>query len=65
MKFEDTIKRIEEISELLENDELSLDDMIKYYEEGTKLTKEAKQYLEQTELKIKQISNSKITDFSE
>jgi exodeoxyribonuclease VII small subunit len=65
MKFEDKIKRIEEISDLLENEEIELNEMIKLYEEGIKLTNEAKQYLENTELKIKKISGSSIEDFNE
>lgn len=65
MKFEDKIKRIEDISDLLENEEIELNEMIKLYEEGIKLTNEAKQYLENTELKIKKISGSSIEDFNE
>lgn len=65
MKFEDKIKRIEDISDLLENEEIELNEMIKLYEEGIKLTNEAKQYLENTELKIKKISGSSIEDFYE
>lgn len=65
MKFEDKIKRIEEISEQLENENLTLDEMLKYYEEGIKLTKDAKKYLESAELKIKKISGSKIEDYDD
>lgn len=65
MKFEDKIKRIEEISDMLENEEIELNEMIKLYEEGIKLTNDAKKYLEDTELKIKKISGSSIEDFNE
>lgn len=65
MKFEDKIKRIEEIFDMLENEEIELNEMIKLYEEGIKLTNDAKKYLEDTELKIKKISGSSIEDFNE
>ncbi len=65
MKFEEKIQRIEEISDLLENDELTLDEMLKHYEEGIKLTKEAKLYLEKAELKLKKITETGISDFEE
>lgn len=65
MNFEEKIQKIEEISDQLESDNLTLDQMLNYYEEGMKLTKEAKIYLEKAELKIKKISNSVISDFEE
>ena len=37
--FEDNLKQLEEISELLENDETGLDESIKLYEKGIKLSK--------------------------
>ena len=37
--FESDLKRLEEISNLLENNEIGLDDAIALYEEGIKLSK--------------------------
>ena len=51
-KFEDLLKRLQEISELLESEEVGLEDSIKLYEEGVKLSKLCHQKLEEAELKI-------------
>ena len=65
MNFEEKIQKIEEISDQLESDNLTLDQMLNYYEEGIKLTKEAKLYLEKAELKLKKITETGISDFEE
>ena len=56
LKFEDALKRLEEISELLESDETSLDEMITFYEEGTKLAKYCYEEIKNAELKIEKLS---------
>ncbi len=56
LKFEDALKRLEEISELLESDETSLDEMISLYEEGTKLAKYCYDEIKNAELKIEKLS---------
>ena len=56
LKFEDALKRLEEISELLESDETSLDEMIALYEEGTKLAKYCYDEIKNAELKIEKLS---------
>ncbi|MGN0469740.1 MAG: exodeoxyribonuclease VII small subunit, partial [Acutalibacteraceae bacterium] len=48
--------RLEEIVGLLENGELSLEDSMKFYEEGTKLSGECYEVLQKAEQKITQIS---------
>lgn len=53
--FETSLKRLEEISKLLENSELSLDESIKLFSEGTELVKLCKNYLNKAELKITEL----------
>lgn len=59
--FEVSLKRLQEISELLENDDVSLEDSIKLYEEGIKLSKECFNSLEKAELKVEEL-NSELED---
>jgi exodeoxyribonuclease VII small subunit len=55
--FEESLNRLKEISELLENDEVSLEESIKLYEEGIKLTKYCNELLENAELKVQELNN--------
>lgn len=50
--FEDNIKRIEEIIRKIEGSQISLDDSVKYFEEGMKLIKECEIKLESTKQKV-------------
>ena len=50
--FEASIKRLEEIVRLLESGDISLDDSIKLFEEGTELTAFCSQALQTAEQKI-------------
>ena len=52
INFEDTMKELEGIVQVLEKGELNLDDSIKEFEKGMKLSKEASKYLEEAEKKI-------------
>ncbi|MBM4158751.1 MAG: exodeoxyribonuclease VII small subunit [Ignavibacteria bacterium] len=56
--FEYNYKRLEEIMEKLESniEEYSLDDIMKYYQEGLKLIKICRKKLEDAELKIEKIN---------
>ncbi len=54
--FEQKIKRIEEILEILDSSELPLEELMKLYEDGIKLTAECKEFLSNAELKIIDIS---------
>ena len=51
-KFEDLLRRLQEISEQLESEEVGLEDSIALYEEGVKLSKLCHKKLEEAELKI-------------
>jgi exodeoxyribonuclease VII small subunit len=57
MKFEDALRRLEEISKALESDETTLDEMISLYEEGMKLAEFCYEELKQAELKIEKLSD--------
>lgn len=64
-KFEDKIKELEEIIEVLENGDISLDDSIKKYTEAMKLVKECDSELKNIETKVNKIvnENGKLEDF--
>ena len=50
--FEKSIKELEKIADSLENDQISLDESIKLFEKGVKLSKDCSQYLENAKQKI-------------
>ena len=52
INFEETMKKLEEITTELEKGDLNLDDSIKKFEEGIKLSKDCNDYLEEAEKKI-------------
>ncbi|GMU94763.1 exodeoxyribonuclease VII small subunit [Ignavibacterium sp.] len=64
--FEEKLKRLEEISELLESGNVQLEESIQLFEEGIKLSKECLSILENAELKItklkKEVSKNSIDE---
>lgn len=56
--FQNSFKRLEDILSKLENevDDSSLEEIIKYYQEGLKLLKDCRDKLNEAELKIEKIS---------
>ncbi|MGI5895776.1 MAG: exodeoxyribonuclease VII small subunit [Oscillospiraceae bacterium] len=56
MSIEAALERLQKITELLEQGELSLDESLKLYEEGVGLTKTCKKMLDEAELKITVLS---------
>lgn len=52
VKFEDQLNRLQEISNALEKGDLSLDEMLKIFEEGIKTYRTCNALLEETEAKI-------------
>lgn len=56
MKFEEKLKRIEEIVEVLDSGDSELEEMLKLYEEGMKLASESRAFLDKAEQKIIDIS---------
>lgn len=61
--FEDSLRRLKEISEKLEGSEVGLDESIKFYEEGVKLAKACYTTLSEAELKIKELKSELESDF--
>lgn len=52
MKFEESIKRLDEIIEKLENNETSLEEAIEIYREGAAILGNCRKQLEQAELLV-------------
>lgn len=52
MNYEESINRLQEIVELLSNEKLPLEESLKLYEEGIKLTNECYKTLKEAEQKI-------------
>ncbi len=63
--FEQTLKRLEEITNLLEKNEIPLDQSIELFEEGMKLKEQCEQYIQRAEKKILKIMNQEIKEISE
>jgi exodeoxyribonuclease VII small subunit len=61
--YENKIKRISTIVEILESSEIPLEENIELVKEGAKLTKECKKYLDEAELTINKILNGKEEEF--
>lgn len=62
--FEDKLLRLEEVSSLLEREDLGLEKSIELFEEGVKLSKECLISLQNAELKITELKKQ-ISDFKE
>ena len=61
--FEKSIKRLEEIATELESDNLSLDESVKKFEEGMKISKQCKEILDKAEKKITILVGDEEKDF--
>ena len=61
--FEKDLSRLEEISELLENNDIGLEDSISLYEEGIKISKSCLTTLKNAELKVIKLKNE-LTDLT-
>jgi len=55
--FEQDLSRLEEISQILEEDGVELEDAILLFEEGVKLSKSCLKTLKQAELKITELKS--------
>lgn len=55
MSFEKKLTRLEEIVQKMENGELSLDDSLKLFEEGVKLSRDCNKELGEAEQKVKKL----------
>ncbi len=54
--FEKSIKRLEEIIQMLESNEIPLEEIIEYYKEGVEISKYCKNILSETEKDMKIIT---------
>ncbi len=61
--FEQSLSRLEEISSLLESDEIGLEEALKLYEEGINLSRGCLTSLKNAELKITELKK-KVEDIS-
>ncbi len=59
MSYEKAVARLEEIVDRLENGSLSLEEMMKLYEEGTDLAAKCSKSLDAAQLKISELSAGK------
>ena len=59
LNFEDSLKRLEEIAELLENENTPLEESISLFEEGITLKELCEEKLKNAKLKIEKIVKSK------
>ena len=59
MKFEEALKKLEEIVRGLESEELSLDDSLKRFEEGIRLSQICRKKLEEIEKKVQMLIKTK------
>lgn len=57
MNFEKSLERLNEIVELLESGECSLEDSFKLFEEGTVLSKKCYEILENAKIKYSELRN--------
>lgn len=57
ISFEENLSRLEEISTMLESEELGLDESISLFEEGIKLSKSCMTELKNAELKITELKS--------
>lgn len=60
--FEEALKELEAIVEKLNNQDISLEESVKYYEEGIRLSKICSETLESAALKIEQIDKTDSKD---
>ena len=58
-KFEDKLKRLDEIVSVMSNKALPLDESLALYEEGNKIIKELGEALKEAENKIEKVIESK------
>ena len=63
IKFEETLKKLENIINELENGELSLADALKKYQDGIQLSRMCSQRLEEAKKKVELLTKNKKGEF--
>ena len=59
LSYEDAFERLQQITQLLEDGNVTLDDSIKYYEQGVLLKNFCEKKLKDAEMKIKTVLDNK------
>lgn len=59
LSYEEAFERLQQITQLLEDGNVSLDDSIKYYEQGVLLKNFCEKKLKDAEMKIKTVLDNK------
>ncbi len=65
LDFEGSLKALEEIVHSMENQKLSLEDSLKYFEQGIALSENCAKALQEAELKIKTISQKNNSSYAD
>ena len=69
MNYEESIKRLEDISQKLASDSITLDEAVKLYEESTKISRDCFETIKNIESKVvvvkKELESIKETPFDE
>ena len=65
LSFEEAFERLNEVVELIEGGDVSLDQSIKYYEIGFLLKNHCEEKLKNAETKIKKVVDNKINNIDE
>jgi exodeoxyribonuclease VII small subunit len=58
LSFEEALKKLESIVQQLEDEEITLEDSVKLYEEGVKMAQICTSVLEDAELRIEQVNEA-------
>ncbi len=66
MTYEEALKKLEEIVEKMENEEFSLDESLRHFEEGMIITRHCRDLLTKAEFKVEQVlQNGELKEFKE
>jgi exodeoxyribonuclease VII small subunit len=63
MPFEEALKKLEDVVEAMESQELPLETLLARYEEGTRLAKVCQEKLAEADLKIQQLEKNSAGEF--
>jgi exodeoxyribonuclease VII small subunit len=63
LPFEEALKRLEEIVDAMENDDLPLETLLAKYEEGTRLAESCQSRLAEAELKVQKLERKANGEF--
>ena len=64
ISFEESLKKLQEIADALDREDIGLDESIKLYEEGMELSKTCYALLDKAELKVEELKKKLENDVS-